>query len=94
MERMQERFSLTIPIFYVNGPPHIGHAYSAVAADVLARAHRLRGDEVFFLTGTDEHGTKIAEAAKAAGGEPQAFADNVAGTFTSCLLYTSPSPRD
>lgn len=77
------RFTVTTPIFYVNARPHVGHAYAAVAADVLARAHRLRGDDVFFLTGTDEHGAKIAEAAAAAGKHLQAFADEVAGTFTN-----------
>ncbi len=75
------RFSITTPIFYVNAPPHIGHAYTVVAADVLARFHRLRGDEVFFLTGTDEHGAKIAEAAKGAGQAPQVFADRISAEF-------------
>lgn len=75
------RFTITTPIFYVNARPHIGHAYAVVAADVLARFHRLRGDDVSFLTGTDEHGTKIAEAAAAAGKKPQAFADEIAATF-------------
>ncbi len=74
-------FTVTTPIFYVNARPHIGHAYSVVAADVLARYRRLQGDTVFFLTGTDEHGTKIAEAAAAAGHTPQAFADATAQTF-------------
>ncbi len=75
------RFSITTPIFYVNARPHIGHAYTVVAADVLARAHRLRGDDVFFLTGTDEHGAKIAEAAEAAGTQPQTFANEISQTF-------------
>lgn len=77
------RFSITTPIFYVNAPPHIGHAYTVVAADVLARAHRLRGDDVFFLTGTDEHGAKIAEAASATQEPPQQFVDKIAETFQS-----------
>lgn len=75
------RFTITTPIFYVNAPPHVGHAYTVVAADVLARFHRLRGDDVFFLTGTDEHGEKIAEAARAASTTPQALADSVAQSF-------------
>lgn len=75
------RFTLTTPIFYVNAKPHIGHAYTVVAADVLARFHRLRGDDVFFLAGTDEHGAKVAEAAAVAGKSPQAFADEIAATF-------------
>src|SRR3989338_5937765 len=77
------KFYITTPIYYVNDRPHIGHAYTTVAADVLARYHRLRGDEVFFLTGTDEHGKKIADAAQAAGKTPQAFTDEVAGEFQS-----------
>ena len=61
------RFYVTTPIYYVNDVPHIGHAYTMVIADALARWHRLQGDDVFFLTGTDEHGDKIARAAEAAG---------------------------
>ena len=64
------RFYVTTPIYYVNDVPHIGHAYTTVAADVLTRWHRLLGDEVFFLTGTDEHGLKIQRAAEAKGLEP------------------------
>ena len=60
-------FSVTTPIYYVNSDPHLGHAYTTVAADVLARHHRQRGEEVFFLTGTDEHGAKVARAAQEAG---------------------------
>ena len=65
------RFYVTTPIYYVNDVPHIGHAYTMVAADALARWHRLLGDDVFFLTGTDEHGDKIARAAEAHGVSPQ-----------------------
>ena len=64
------RFYVTTPIYYVNDVPHIGHAYTTVAADVITRWHRLLGDEVFFLTGTDEHGLKIQRAAEAQGLEP------------------------
>jgi methionyl-tRNA synthetase len=71
-------FYLTTPLYYVNDVPHIGHAYTTVAADVLARWKRLRGEEVFFLTGTDEHGQKIAQVA---GADPQAWSDRVAGEF-------------
>ena len=78
---MTERFYVTTPIYYVNGAPHIGHAYTSVAADVLARWHRLAGREVFFLTGTDEHGQKVEKAAHDAGLPPQAFADQVAAQF-------------
>ena len=61
------RFYVTTPIYYVNDVPHIGHAYTTVAADVLTRWHRLLGDEVFFLTGTDEHGQKIERSAALTG---------------------------
>ena len=64
------RFYVTTPIYYVNDVPHIGHAYTTVAGDVLTRWHRLLGDEVFYLTGTDEHGLKIQRAAEAKGLEP------------------------
>jgi methionyl-tRNA synthetase len=69
------RFYVTTPIYYVNDAPHIGHAYSTVNADALARWHRLLGDEVFFLTGTDEHGLKVQRAAEAAGRSPRDHAD-------------------
>ncbi len=75
------RFFLTTPIYYVNGPPHIGHAYTSVAADVLARWKRLDGFDVHFLTGTDEHGQKVERAARDAGLEPQAFTDNISARF-------------
>jgi methionyl-tRNA synthetase len=74
-------FSLTTPIYYVNSDPHLGHAYTTVAADVLARHHRQRGEEVFFLTGTDEHGAKVAQAAAAAGLSPKEFCDRVSARF-------------
>lgn len=61
---MKKRFYLTTPLYYVNAAPHIGHSYTNIASDCLARYHRLKGEEVFFLTGTDEHGEKIAQAAK------------------------------
>ena len=78
---MKQRSYLTTPIYYVNGAPHIGHAYTSVAADVLARWLRLDGHEVFFLTGTDEHGQKVEKAAETAGVAPQRFADSVAADF-------------
>ena len=64
---MKPRFYVATPIYYVNDVPHIGHAYTTLAADVLARHKRLMGHEVFFLTGTDEHGQKVEKAACAAG---------------------------
>jgi len=78
---MTARFYVTTPIYYVNGAPHIGHAYTSVAADVVARFHRLSGADVHFLTGTDEHGQKVEQAAAAAGLGAQAFADGIAADF-------------
>jgi methionyl-tRNA synthetase len=72
---------LTTPIYYVNDKPHIGHAYTSLATDVLARWHRLAGREVYFLTGTDEHGQKVEKAAQDAGEDPQAFTDRVSQAF-------------
>ncbi len=71
----------TTPIYYVNDRPHIGHAYTSLATDVLARFKRLDGHEVFFLTGTDEHGQKVEKAAQDAGEDPQAFTDRVSQAF-------------
>ena len=78
---MENRFYLTTPIYYVNDKPHLGHAYTSIAADVLARFYRHGGREVFFLTGTDEHGAKVAQAAKRAGQTPREFADRIAKDF-------------
>ena len=78
---MSNRFSISTPIYYVNDRPHIGHIYSTLIADVVARHHRQRGDEVFFLTGTDEHAPKVAESAREHGVEPLAWADRNATTF-------------
>ncbi|HZH26980.1 MAG TPA: methionine--tRNA ligase [Azospirillaceae bacterium] len=74
-------YYITTPIYYVNDAPHIGHAYTTTACDVLARFMRLDGHEVMFLTGTDEHGEKVQKAAQAAGTEPQAFTDRVSQNF-------------
>jgi methionyl-tRNA synthetase len=74
-------YYLTTPIYYVNARPHLGHAYSTIVADALARWHRLLGDDVHFLTGTDEHGLKIQQAADAAGTTPQEFTDSIAPLF-------------
>ena len=74
-------YYLTTPIYYVNAEPHLGHAYTTIVADALARWHRLLGDEVHFLTGTDEHGLKIQQAAEAAGTTPQEFVDRIAPLF-------------
>jgi methionyl-tRNA synthetase len=74
-------FYVTTPIYYVNAQPHLGHAYTTIACDVLARHQRQRGEEVFFLTGTDEHGEPVADAAHAQGVSPQELADRNAERF-------------
>ena len=74
-------FYITTAISYVNGPPHLGHAYEAIACDVIARFKRLDGFDVMFLTGTDEHGQKVEKTALAAGKEPKEFSDEIAGLF-------------
>jgi methionyl-tRNA synthetase len=74
-------FYVTTPIYYVNAAPHLGHAYTTIAADVLARHHRQRGEKVFFLTGTDEHGEPVADAAHALGVEPQELANRNSERF-------------
>lgn len=81
-------FSITTPIFYVNDVPHIGHAYTQVAADVLARWHRQSGDDTWFLTGTDEHGQKILRTATANGVTPKEWADKLVETAWKPLLET------
>ena len=81
MSADRKKFYLTTPIYYVNARPHIGHAYTTIVADVLARRHRLLGDDTFFLTGTDEHGQKIERSAAAAGIAPQQFTDQVSIQF-------------
>jgi len=77
------RFYVTTPIYYVNDVPHIGHAYTTVAGDVLARWRRLHGDDVHYLTGTDEHGLKVQRAAEARGLAPQQLVDETAAAFRS-----------
>jgi methionyl-tRNA synthetase len=76
-----ERYFLTTPIYYVTAKPHLGHAYTTIIGDALARWHRLSGDEVHFLTGTDEHGQKVQEYADAAGKPPQQFVDEIAPLY-------------
>jgi methionyl-tRNA synthetase len=80
---MGRRFYLTTAIDYANGDPHLGHAFEKIGADVIARYHRLRGDEVDFLIGLDEHGQKVAQAAAERGLTPQEFVDTIAGRFTA-----------
>jgi methionyl-tRNA synthetase len=81
MKKNQKKFYITTPIYYANAKPHIGSAYTTVAADVLARFHRIQGEDVFFLTGTDEHGAKIIQAAKRENKNPKEFCDEIAAQF-------------
>ena len=78
---MSKKFYITTPIYYVNARPHIGHSYTTIACDAIARRHRGLGDDTWFLTGTDEHGQKIQRAAEAAQTSPQKFTDNVSAEF-------------
>ncbi len=78
---MSKKFYITTPIYYVNAHPHIGHAYTTIACDTIARRQRLLGADTFFLTGTDEHGQKIERAAQAAGKTPQQYADEISAEF-------------
>ncbi|MDX1807931.1 MAG: methionine--tRNA ligase [Sulfurospirillaceae bacterium] len=78
---MNKKAYVTTPIYYVNDVPHIGHAYTTIIADTMARYYRLKGYETFFLTGTDEHGQKIEEAARIRNRTPQDYADEISGKF-------------
>jgi methionyl-tRNA synthetase len=78
---MGRKFYITTPIYYVNARPHIGHAYTTLACDTIARRQRMLGADTFFLTGTDEHGQKIERAAQAAGKTPQQYADEISAEF-------------
>ncbi len=88
------RFYITTPIYYINAEPHLGHAYTTLVADAAARAHRLMGDDVLFLTGTDEHGQKVERAAQKAGVPTHAFADAVAQKFKDLLPELQASNDD
>ena len=74
-------FYITTPIYYVNAEPHIGHAYSTIVADVIARFYRLENHDTYFLTGTDEHGDKIVEAAEKSGETVKAYVDRISRSF-------------
>src|SRR2546421_11464153 len=78
---MSKRFYITTAIDYVNGQPHLGHAYEKIIADVITRARRSMGQEAFFLTGLDEHGQKVQQAAVAEGKEAQAYCDELAAVW-------------
>jgi len=78
---VKKTFYLTTAIDYTNGPPHIGHAYEKVLADVIARYHRLKGEKVFFLTGVDQHGQKVQQSAAKAGIPPAEFVQDITQKF-------------
>ena len=90
----QQKFYITTPIFYPNGTPHIGHAYTALATDAIARFERLDGRDVFFLTGTDEHGLKMQQTAIAEGLTPQALADRNSQVFRDMMVALGISQDD
>ena len=87
-------FYITTPIYYINARPHVGHAYTTMVADAIARSRRLLGEDVFFLTGTDEHGQKVERAAQKAGKQTRAFADEVAATFRQMCVDLNISNDD
>src|SRR5207253_8150901 len=79
--KLMPKFYLTTPIYYVNARPHVGHTYTTIVADTIARYKRMRGYDVVLLTGTDEHGQKVERSAKAAGLAPQEFVDRIAAEY-------------
>ena len=83
---MSKRFYITTAIDYVNGEPHLGHAYEKVITDVIARAHMALGEEVFYLTGLDEHGQKVEASAIANGKSAQEYCDGLAETWKAGML--------
>ena len=94
MDTDKEKFYITTPIYYVNDKPHIGSAYTTIAADVLARLHRQLGHDTHFLVGTAEHGSKIAESAEKAGKEFQAFVDENSAKFSFAWDQLGIAPDD
>ena len=88
------RYYLTTPIYYVNASPHIGHAYTTIAADVLVRHHRQRGEETFFLTGTDEHASKVYRVAEEQGLDPKAYVDEIVEKYWRELPKTVDAEYD
>ena len=88
---MAEKFYITTPIYYPSGSPHIGHCYTTVACDTVARYKRAKGFDVMFLTGTDEHGQKIEDKATAAGLSPKEYTDKVVAEFQKLWAYMNVS---
>jgi methionyl-tRNA synthetase len=93
-DQQQKAYYVTTPIYYVNDAPHIGHAYTTVAGDMLTRWHRQRGEDVWFLTGTDEHGQKVMRAAEAGGVTPQEWTDRLVETEWKPVLKTIDAAND
>ena len=91
---MREKFYITTPIFYPNGNPHIGHAYNAIATDAMARFERANGKDVFFLSGTDEHGLKMQQTAEKLGLTPLELADRNSAVFQKMLKTLNVSNDD
>src|SRR3974377_1147351 len=89
---MQKKFYITTPIYYVNDVPHIGHAYTTIAADIVARHRRQRGEETFFLTGIDEHGTKVRRVAETEGVSPQEYVDRISGAWRDLSVRVDAEP--
>src|SRR2546425_12105669 len=91
---MTKRFYLTTAIDSLNGEPHLGHAYEKIVADTIARAHRSLGEDVFFLTGLDEHGQKVQQAALSAGKSPQSYCDEMAAVWKAAARKLNLSNYD
>jgi methionyl-tRNA synthetase len=91
---MSKKFYITTPIYYVNARPHIGHAYTTMVCDTIARRHRMLGNDTWFLTGTDEHGQKIERAAQAAGKTPRQFTDEISAEFRALWDRMGLTPDD
>ena len=87
-------FYITTPIYYVNDKPHIGHAYTTIACDIIARYNKLIGKDVYFLTGTDEHGQKVEKAANSASLKPQNFVDKMSKNFKDLTSFLNCETND
>ena len=83
---MKDKFYITTPIYYASGKPHIGHAFATLYADVIARYQKILGKEVFFVTGTDEHGSKVYEKAQEENKSPQQYVDDIAKDYPYSLI--------
>src|ERR1035437_7342723 len=91
---MNKRFYITTAIDYVNGQPHLGHAYEKIVADVIARGRRSLGEQIFYLAGLDEHGQKVQQAAQAEGKSPQAYCDELAAQWQAFIVKLGISNDD